>query len=267
VIAETRQCQCTVTFVTAPFARHLLGWKETRGRLVPNTADSASRTSIELASAMLDNLGVRSGERSVVPADPGPVLESMCRDDLQQSLERLAPARRWDVRRGVLISEFAQYWHLHDLDRLVRAEPELRVTIGMDYLIRPDVTVAIEPDPAFGLEGDLDVPFLHGVVSSKWTIRSDRVQNIRHEFGQMIRHRRGRLPHLVTLTAEPLPTRLASIARGTGEVDATYHVAFDALADAVEHVGTREQRIAWDECVGQGRLRSYTELADTLALW
>ena len=69
------------------------------------------------------------------------------------------------------------------------------------------------------------------------------------------------------MTAEPLPTRLASIARGTGEVDATYHIAFDALAEAVTEIGNKDQREAWDECVGQGRLRSYAELADTLARW
>ena len=77
-------------------------------------------------------------------------------------------------------------------------------------------------------------------MSCKWTIRSDRVQNIRHECLQMIRHRRGRQPHLVTVTAEPLPTRLASIARGTGEVDAVYHIAYDAMAASV--AGLRELR-------------------------
>jgi hypothetical protein len=251
--------------VTAPFANQLLGWKDNRGRLVPNTADTASRTSFELARVTLDILGVAGGHASDVPTDPGPSLELMCRHDLQETLQRLAPTRPWDVRRGVLISEFAQYWHLNELDSLVRMQPQLRVTNGMDYLIRPDVTVGIAPDTAF--EDVPDVPFLHGVVSCKWTIRSDRVQNIRHEFGQLIRHRRGRQPHLVTLTAEPLPTRLASIARGTGEVDATYHIAFDALAAAVEQVGNREQRDAWNECVEQGRLRSYADLAETLARW
>ena len=220
-----------------------------------------------LAAATLDNLGIEQRAPSDVPSDPGGALETMCRDDLLTSLTDLAPDRDWDVRCGVLISQFAQYQHLNALDRLVRSQPELRVTIGMDYLIKPDVTIAIRPNPQVMFEDPAEMPFLHGVVSCKWTIRSDRVQNIRHEFGQMIRHRRGRQPHLVTLTAEPLPTRLASIARGTGEVDATYHIAFDALAEAVTEIGNKDQREAWDECVGQGRLRSYAELADTLARW
>lgn len=252
--------------MTAPFATALLGWKETRGKLVPNTADTASVTSVTLAAATLDNLGVVREHPSQVPADPGSALEQMTRADLQQSLDARAPGRVWDVRCGVLIGEFSQYRHLYALDRLVKSQPELRVTIGMDYMIKPDVTVGIVPDAE---PDDLDdfVPYLHAVVSCKWTIRSDRVQNIRHEFGQMIRHRRGRQPHLVTLTAEPLPTRLASIARGTGEVDATYHVAFDELATAVRDVGNREQQNAWDECVEQGRLKPYAALAPTLARW
>jgi len=222
---------------------------------------------MDLAAATLDNLGVLRDVASDVPSDPGAALEAMCRDDLLASLIRADSRRHWDVRCGALISEFAQYRHLNALDRLVRAQPELRVTIGMDYLIRPDVTVGISPDAEFELIDEGWVPFLHGVVSCKWTIRSDRVQNIRHEFGQMIRHRRGRQPHLVTLTAEPLPTRLASIARGTGEVDTTYHIAFDALASAVAQIGNPAQTDAWNECVDQGRLKSYSELSDTFARW
>jgi hypothetical protein len=71
----------------------------------------------------------------------------------------------------------------------------------------------------------------------------------------------------VTVTAEPLPSRLASIARGTGEVDAVYHIAFDALAASVDAYGNDEQVAAWDECVGQGRLLDYAQLARTLARW
>ena len=111
------------------------------------------------------------------------------------------------------------------------------------------------------------LPHLHAAVSCKWTIRSDRVQNIRHECLQMIRHRRSRQPHLVTVTAEPLPTRLASIARGTGEVDAVYDIAFDAMAASVAAHANAEQADAWREVTGQRRVLSYALLLDTLASW
>jgi hypothetical protein len=91
------------------------------------------------------------------------------------------------------------------------------------------------------------------------------VQNIRHECLQMIRHRRGRQPHLVTVTAEPLPSRLASIARGTGEVDAVYHIAYDAMDASVAEHANAEQRDAWREVTRQRRVISYETLAETLA--
>lgn len=59
--------------------------------------------------------------------------------------------------------------------------------------------------------------------------RSIIMFRIRHEGVILARSRRGREPHIVTVTAEPLPSRLAAIACGTGEVDAVYHVALAKL--------------------------------------
>ena len=41
----------------------------------------------------------------------------------------------------------------------------------------------------------------------------------------LIRHCRGRVPHVVVATAEPTVGRIASIAQGTGDLDAVFHVA------------------------------------------
>ncbi len=153
-----------------------------------------------------------------------------------------ATGRDWLIRRGQLITGFDQYAHLKEVDALVRASPQLRISLGMDYLIKPDVTVGLA-----GVRTGSGLPPLHAAISCKWTIRSDRVQNIRHECLQMIRHRRGRQPHLVTVTAEPLPSRLASIARGTGEVDAVYHIGYDAMAASVAEHANAEQADAWRE--------------------
>lgn len=253
--------------MSATFSTHLLGWKNSSKNklgwaLVPNCADVDSAESLRLAAGMLDNLEVVRGLPSDVPHSPGGPLEQLVEADLTAALPALAPGRRWDVRRGQVVASFAQYEHLYEVDRLVSANPELRVTIGKDYLIRPDVTVGLHDLSTLGRR-----PFLHAAISCKWTIRSDRVQNIRHEFNQMIRHRRGRQPHLVTVTAEPLPSRLASIARGTGEVDAVYHIALEALAAAVDADGNDEQVAAWDECIGQKRLLSYGDMVKTIAAW
>lgn len=253
--------------MTAPFARALLGWKPSSKNklgwdLVPNFADVDNAESMRIGAGMLDFLGVARGVASEVPKDPGGPLELAVRDHLAGRLPRAHADRAWLVARGAIITQFDQYSHLSKVAELVRANPELRITVGMDYLIKPDVTVALgQVTTASGL------PPLHAAISCKWTIRSDRVQNIRHECLQMIRHRRGRQPHLVTVTAEPLPSRLASIARGTGEVDAVYHVAFDAVDASVTENANAEQQDAWREVVGQRRLLSYEFLAGTLASW
>ena len=253
--------------MTAPFARGLLGWKPSATNklgwpLVPNFADVDSPESMRISAGVLDELAVPRDEVSDVPKDPGGPLERSVRDHLAAALPDLDPGRGWMVGRGVIITRFDQYTHLSHLDDLVRRHPELRITVGTDYLIRPDVTVGLGYVTTVS-----GLPPLHAAVSCKWTIRSDRVQNIRHECLQMIRHRRGRQPHLVTVTAEPLPSRLASIARGTGEVDAVYHVAYDAMKASVARNANADQQDAWREVVGQRRLLSYELLAETLASW
>ena len=66
---------------------------------------------------------------------------------------------------------------------------------------------------------------LHASISCKWTIRSDRSQNSRTEALNLIRNRKGRVPHIAVVLFEPLPSRIASIAMGTGDIDCTYHGA------------------------------------------
>lgn len=248
--------------MTANFAQKLLGWVWNKGKktFVPNSADTDSEQSLALAGEILNQLEVPAGVPTAVPSSPGPALESLVESDLAESLARHRPERGWVINRGRVVTTFLQYRHLDEVDTLVKRDPALAITIGRDYLIRPDVTVGVA-------DLDRELPFLHAAISCKWTIRSDRVQNIRHEFNQLIRHRRGRLPHLVTVTAEPLPSRLQAIARGTGEVDAVYHIAYDALAAAVEKVGNATQKAAWYECTQQGRVLSYERLVHTLITW
>lgn len=237
-----------------PFVRQILGLRKG----VPNNADVDSATSKAIAGEMLRLLGLegRTGAK-----DAGPPLEVGVRDFLAAELPIRDPGRTWEVERKRLITDFEQYEHLRRLDRLIArdATGTLAVEIGRDYLIKPDVTVGIV------LESGRP-PILHAAVSCKWTIRSDRVQNIRHEGITLTRHRRGRQPHIVTVTAEPLPSRITAIARGTGEVDAVYHVAFEELVEATSAVGTRQQLRALEELVQQNRLKDFLDLPNVLTL-
>jgi hypothetical protein len=63
-----------------------------------------------------------------------------------------------------------------------------------------------------------------------------------------------------------MPTRLASLARGTAEVDALYHVALDELDAGVRASGAREQIAVLDELVGHDRLKDLSELTSVFEL-
>lgn len=77
-------------------------------------------------------------------------------------------------------------------------------------------------------------PLLHASISCKFTLRSDRSQNARTEGLNLIRNRKGHTPHIVIVTAEPMPTRLASLALGTGDIDCVYHFALLELMAAAQ---------------------------------
>jgi hypothetical protein len=237
-----------------PFILQLLGWDGSR----PNIADGGMKTSVAIATHMFNALHVTRAT-SLTGQQVGAELESEIELFLSQELPKLDPSRAWDVKRRRVVSDFDQYAHIARLQTLIDADTTrtLSAEIGTDYVIKPDVTVAI-PSP--------HGPYLHAAIPCKWTMRSDRVQNVRHEGIILTRHRRGRQPHIVAVTPEPMATRIASLARGTGEVDAVYHVLFDELVAATAAVGTKNQQDALDELVTQRRLLPIAELAPTIVL-
>ena len=232
------------------FVTELLGFRETKAgkpTTLPNIADSASGTSVKISHAIMGDLGAAR----LVPyvENSGALFEERMRSYILAELTRLEPRKQWTVDRRIL-ANFEQYAHLARLQALINADESgvLAVEIGSDYVIAPDVTVSLP-----GIR-DPERRMLHAAVSCKWTLRSDRAQNVRHEAVMMIRHRRGRLPHIVAVTMEPMPTRIAALATGTGEVDMVFHPAFDELNDAVQNVGSARQKFALTEMVSQDRL-------------
>lgn len=264
----------------------LLGWKTASVKsrrvcqglfdglaIAPNLADLGSKASMHLAGYAYEQLGVRRDqmregrlESDSPNASSGALLERAIEDDLADALPARDTERTWLVSRGGTAARFAQFTHLHDLQRLLEHNPTLRATFAGDYQVATDVYVGVEnPRDSFA------PPFLHAAISSKWTIRSDRVQNVRHEFATLVRNRRGRSPHLVLVTAEPLPSRLVSIARGTGEVDTVYHLLYRELDAAVRTLCLdrglyADQAEAWNEMIEQSRLKPYGSLVDDLIL-
>ncbi|RLA88703.1 MAG: type II deoxyribonuclease [Deltaproteobacteria bacterium] len=85
------------------------------------------------------------------------------------------------------------------------------------------------------------VSILHASISCEWTIRSDRAQNTRSEALNLIRNRKGPLPHVVAVVGEPLPSRIAALAMGTGDLDCIYHFALAELQEAISEIDNQDQ--------------------------
>lgn len=110
------------------------------------------------------------------------------------------------------------------------------------------------------------LPILHASISAKWTMRSDRAQNSRTEALGLIRNRKGHLPHIVVVTGEPLPSRLASLALGTGDIDCVYHFALYELVEAVKNTKAEDSIELLDILIKGKRLKDISDLPLDLAV-
>ncbi|MDZ4063435.1 MAG: NgoMIV family type II restriction endonuclease, partial [Coriobacteriia bacterium] len=225
---------------------------DSQGR--PSNSDSSNQSSIAIATGIAGRLKAETvGERAAGQTS-GNQFEALCADFVEATFLKLGHLRpgSWSVhhvrgRNRLEIARYEQYSHLVALDRAARSDPDLAAALGSDYTITPDVVIVrdTEDDASINVPEILvddkvstlaslrkrngGLPLLHASISCKWTIRSDRAQNARSEALNLVRNRKGRLPHIVVVTAEPTPSRLASIALGTGDMDCVYHFALYEL--------------------------------------
>ena len=171
---------------------------------------------------------------------------------------------------------------------MLAQNPALRSGLGGDYLITPDIVVGRRPvadsvinSPQVIIGDDVNVskltplratnmpsakPILHASISCKWTMRSDRAQNTRTEALNLIRNRKGHTPHIIAVTAEPMPTRLASLAMGTGDIDCVYHMALIELTESLQETNNEDQIEVLSVLVEGRRLRDISDLPFDLAI-
>jgi hypothetical protein len=257
---------------------------------IPNFADSGSKASVSIALEMVKSFRYPLAKKAPAGQTAGVLFEQITRDFLKDTFELLRHLRpgKWffDVNRS--ISAYEQYEHVANLQRMLQERPELASALGGDYLVTPDITVARYPvsDEEIN-QGTLIVEeaqhicrltpiracnrpesslILHSTISCKWTMRSDRAQNIRTEALNLIRNRKGNTPHITAVTAEPLPTRLASLALGTGDLDCVYHFALPELRQAVEKTGGEDQLEMLMAMIDGRRLRDISDLPFDLAI-
>jgi len=258
-----------------------------------SVADSSSKTSVSLAAGMAARMGHPACTNPKSGQTAGSLFGQYTLEFLEGAFRRMDHLRpgKWffsATQTTPGIAAYDQYEHLADLSRLLEKNKKLSAALGGDYLITPDIVVArrsvtddeinvgkqlVGPDEKIAQHTSLRTAnfgtpraILHASISCKWTMRSDRAQNTRTEALNLIRNRKGQVPHIVAVTLEPMPTRLASIAMGTGDVDCTYHAALYELRGAVEESGNSDQAEMLDTLISGRRLRDISDLPFDLAI-
>jgi len=256
----------------------------------PNIADVGSKASKAIAAALVERLPYAATASGKQGQSVGKQFEVITARFLERAfglLQHLRPGN-WvfSVSRG--IAHFEQYEHLAELQRVMTEHPDIRSALGGAYLVTPDIVIGRQPvsdlelnrrqtvvkaepgvcrhSPLRQENRDGPKPILHASISCKWTMRSDRAQNIRTEGLNLIRNRKGHTPHIAAVTAEPLPSRLASLALGTGDLDCVYCFALPELVAAVKEHGGEDQCELLDSMIRGRRLRDISDLPLDLAI-
>ncbi len=263
---------------------------------VASNADTSSRGSKAIARRIVDIL-VNEQCHTVSTVDKisgqtlGKQFEILTMDFLRETFPNLQNLRpgHWTIlqlgnNNKLKTSDFAQYEHLAYLNELTTQNAQLAAALGNDYLVAPDVVIYRDLYEDNEINASLLIidnnvskmadirkanggkPLLHASISAKYTMRSDRAQNSRTEALNLIRNRKGHLPHIVVVTAEPMPNRLASLALGTGDIDCVYHFALYELIRAVKEVGSEDAIETLETLVQGKRLKDISDLPLDLAV-
>lgn len=253
-------------------------------RGIPSNADSSSKLSISIARGIADQL-MAEVRKKTVGQTSGAKFEQINMQFLSETFPKLQNLRpgKWHIaklgnRNAMKTSSFSQYEHLEYLSLLTHSDARLAASIGNDYMVAPDVVIyretetdevinehtAIVDDNICRLadlrKSNGGLPILHASISAKWTMRSDRAQNSRTEALGLIRNRKGHLPHIVVVTGEPMPARLASLALGTGDIDCVYHFALYELVQAVKEAQAEDSIELLDMLIQGKRLKDISDL-------
>lgn len=251
---------------------------------IPSNADRSSNLSVSIAQGIASRLMAIEQVKSVGQT-AGAKFEQVNMEFLEATFPHLQNLRpgKWHIaklgnRNSIKTSSFAQYEHLDYLSQLTKDDPRLAASMGNDYMVAPDVVIYrdTEPDDVINAQQLLVdntvsqfsnirqvynvLPILHASISAKWTMRSDRAQNSRTEALGLIRNRKGHLPHIVVVTGEPMPARIASLALGTGDIDCVYHFALQELIEAVNETKAEDSIEMLKILISGKRLKDISDL-------
>ncbi|MCL0245950.1 NgoMIV family type II restriction endonuclease [Corynebacterium sp. CCM 8835] len=262
-------------------------------RGVASNADGSQVTSKDIALHIAKELGAKTYDVKLAGQKSGRQFEADVCEFIKATFPQFTTLRpgNWIIenvggsRAEYQLAHFEPYTHLDDLARAIEKSPTLSAVLGNSYDISPDIFITRKPEPDSSINtrnrelvdaesGKYGVirwanqhqPIVHAVVSCKWTLRSDRAQNARSEALNIIKNRKGQTPHIMVVTGEPSPSRLASLALGTGDIDMVYHFALPELVEGVRLTGNDEAIMMLKNLISGKRLRDITDLPLDLAI-
>lgn len=258
---------------------------------VASNADGSQVASVQIAASIAQSLGAKPGKK-LAGQTAGLQFEQAIARFLEATFSTqyngLRPGK-WNVeciqsRSALVIAKYEQYHHLAEIRKIAKENPDLAAAIGVDYAVASDIVISRKPEDDSVLDAaginvtgseanaaplrssNNSLPLMHASVSCKWTIRSDRAQNSRFEALNLIRSRKGRVPHIMVVTGEPTPSRLSSLALGTGDMDCVYHFALPELIVAVNNLGQSEAVSLLNIMIEGRRLRDIADLPIDLSI-
>ncbi len=256
----------------------------------PNNADGDSKISVKIAWGIINQLTKTPVHGNISGQEAGHIFEQLTKEFIEKTFKLLNHLRpgKWNYSIHTGISKFDQYRDLASLDSYIKNNKELASSFGLDYLVSPDIVISREPvsdreiNSNRKLIGEKNLfakltplrknnysfynPILHASISCKWTLRSDRGQNARTEALNLIRNRKGKLPHIIAVTGEPTATRIASLALGTGDIDCVYHFALNELKKSIIETNDESQIDMLNTLIDGRRLRDISDLPFDLAI-
>lgn len=262
--------------------------RKSSGAEYPNFSDVSSKTSKAVAWKIVDTLDCERNYENISGQTAGTLFEQETMRYLQRAFGEINHLRpgKWNYGVNSLITAFEQFKHLDYIKKLIQSDKTLASTLGSDYVVRPDIVISRKPvddneinknktlvneaDEIASLtplriDNNEGIEILHASISCKFTIRSDRSQNTRTEALNLIRNRKGNLPHIMAVTAEPMPTRISALALGTGDLDCVYHFALYELRKALEELDNEDQLDMLNTMIQSRRLRDISDLPFDLA--
>ncbi len=234
---------------------------------IPNFADKEKRSSIIIAQLILERLGFHSKSN----LESGLGRSFTFQQIIFNSIEQFLGGNYGNNQPIWLLKNLEDSFLTENLGSLSRLKEYLlkngTPSKDLDLILFPDILLFKIKDRLSSKANfekpslfDINNFILNACISCKWTIQSSDSKTTSFEVFNLIRNRKGHLPHIVAVTAEPLPTRIASLALGTGDLDCVYHFALDELIEATREVDNEGQMDMLQILIDGRRLRDISDL-------